>query len=220
MQPKTSTLTAGFEMKALDDSGLFEGYASVFEAVDEGRDAVMPGAFKASIEERGIEGIKLLWQHDPAEPIGRLEEIYEDDRGLYIKGRLLLTLQRAREAMSLMRDGALDGLSIGFRTLKSRMDETKNVRLLLAVDLWEVSLVTFPMQPEARIAVFKKAPVRTVREIEALLRDAGGLSRMEAKALIASGFRGRGRTRDAAAPWSDLLHSLTRLERKILTQGD
>ena len=215
----TQTLTTSFEVKTLDDTGRFEGYASVFKTVDEGRDVVLPGAFKASIEERGVDGIKLLWQHDPAEPLGKLEEIFEDERGLYVKGRLLLNLRRAKEALSLMRDKALDGLSIGFRTLKSRMDETKNIRLLKEVDLWEVSLVTFPMQPEARIWSFKQKPIRTVREFEAFLRDAGGFSRTEAKALCRHGFDGLPPGRDAQGAWSDVLKSIQHLEH-IIIQGD
>lgn len=213
----THTLTTNFEVKALDDHGRFEGYASVFKTIDEGRDVVLPGAFKASILERGSGGIKLLWQHDPTEPIGKIEEIYEDKRGLYVKGRLLLNLQRAREALSLMRNKALDGLSIGFRTLKSRMDEVKEIRLLQEVDLWEVSLVTFPMQPEARISSFKSNPIPTVREYETFLRDAGGFSRMEAKALAAIGFDGLLPQRDAVGDWSDVLHSIEHLEQILTT---
>ena len=216
----TQTLTTNFEVKALDDSGLFEGYASVFDRIDEGRDVVIPGAFKRSIEERGTGGIKLLWQHDPSELIGKIEEIYEDQRGLYVKGRLLLNLQRAREALSLMRDRALDGLSIGFRTLKSRMDEVKKVRLLKEVDLWEVSLVTFPMQPEARISSFKNIPIRTPREYETFLRDAGRFSRMEAKALTAVGFDGLLSQRDAGGDWSGVLKSIEHLEHILTTKGD
>ena len=216
----TQTLTTNFEVKALDDSGHFEGYASVFDQIDEGRDIVEMGAFKRSLEERGPEGIKLLWQHDPSEPIGKIDEIYEDKRGLYVKGRLLLNLQRAREALSLMRDQALDGLSIGFRTLKSKMDEAKEVRCLKEVDLWEVSLVTFPMQSEARISSFKQCPVHTPREYEAFLRDAGGFSRMEAKALTANGFDGLLSQRDAGEDWSGVLQSLEHLEQILITKGD
>lgn len=211
----TTTLTSSFEVKALDDSGTFEGYASVFDRIDEGRDIVVPGAFKSSINERGVEGIKLLWQHDPSEPIGKIDEIYEDSCGLYVKGRLMLNLQRAREALELMRNRALDGLSIGFKTLKSRMEQKGEIRKLLEVDLWEVSLVTFPMQPEARISNFKKMPIQTPREYEHFLRDAGGYSRMEAKALTAMGFAGLSPQRDAGEDWSDVLNSIEHLENLI-----
>lgn len=216
----TDILNAGFEVKSVNDQGVFEGYASVFYAVDEGRDMVSPGAFKRSIAERGADGVKLLWQHDPTEPIGCIEKIREDARGLFVKGRLLLGIQRAREALSLMKEGALDGLSIGFRTVKARTDEAKGVRHLLDVDLWEISLVTFPMQPAARISSFKAGGVRTIREFEALLRDAGGFSRAEAKALAAGGFTGLDGQRDAAGSWAFILQDIARLENQLKTFGE
>jgi len=135
-------------------TGHFEGYASVFNVVDRGNDLIMPGAFRRSLQDRGAGGIKFLWQHDPKEPVGILDEIYEDARGLYIRGRLILDVSRAREARQLLGAGALDGLSIGFHTVKSR-ERSDGVRLLREVDLWEISLVTFPMNEQARIASFK-----------------------------------------------------------------
>jgi len=186
----TQTITSEFEIKSFDDEGVFEGYASVFSAVDQGRDAVVPGAFTKSINQRGAPGVKRLWQHDPTEPIGQIEEMSEDARGLMVRARLNLSVQRAREALSLMRQGALDGLSIGYKTMKSRTDDQSGVRHLIDVDLWEVSLVTFPMQTEARINAFKSAHINTIRDYESFLRDAGGFSRTEAKALAAQRFRG------------------------------
>jgi len=140
-------------------AGGFEGYASVFDMVDRGRDRVLKGAFARSIRQRGPRGIKLLWQHDPSEPIGVLDHIREDGRGLHVRGRLLLNLKRAGEAYALMRAGALDGLSIGYRTILSDREAKTGVRRLLDVDLWEVSLVTFPMQEAARISAFKSTSV-------------------------------------------------------------
>lgn len=209
-------LTAGFEVKSVTESGHFEGYASVFHSVDRGLDAVMPGAFRRSIAERGPGGIKLLWQHDPRQPIGSIDQIFEDERGLFVKGRLLLDVQQAREALSLMRVGAMDGLSIGFRTIKSRRDEIKGVRLLMDVDLWEVSLVTFPMQPEARVASFKSGGIDTIREFEHFLREAGDFSRSEAKALACKGFDGLDRRqREADVDWTDVLTGIRDLTEKI-----
>ena len=92
-------------------------YASLFNKEDMGHDIVLPGAFRESLEMRGPAGIKLLFQHNPSEPIGVWEQLTEDARGLYVRGRLMLDVARAREVLSLMRAGALDGLSIGFRAI-------------------------------------------------------------------------------------------------------
>ena len=128
--------------------GHFSGYASLFGVPDLGRDIVAPGAFAASIARRGAAGVRMLWQHDPAEPIGAWLSLREDSKGLRVVGRLNLAVQRAREIDALMRDGALDGLSIGFRVVRASPE--RSGRRLLAVDLWEISVVTFPLQPEAR----------------------------------------------------------------------
>ena len=134
--------------------GWFEGYASVFNVLDNGNDLVMPGAFRNSLQQRGIKGVKLLWQHDPREPVGVIEEVFEDNYGLFVRARLLSNVRRAEEARGLVRSGALDGLSIGFHTLKAdhRPDGS---RILREVDLWEISLVTFPMNDKARILSLK-----------------------------------------------------------------
>ena len=135
--------------------GTFEGYASLFGIVDLGGDEVMPGAFRASLAKRDARHIRMLWQHDPQSPIGTWTEMAEDARGLKVRGRLNLAVARAREALALMRDGAIDGLSIGFRVKKATKPRGSGIRRLLEVDLWEVSIVTFPMLPQARIASVK-----------------------------------------------------------------
>jgi len=137
--------------------GVFEGYASLFRIPDLGKDVVEPGAFRESLARRGPTGVKLLWQHDPAEPIGRWLSLIEDSRGLFVRGRLSLAVARARETHALMLDGVLDGLSIGFRSEKARTEPRTGLRRLERVDLWEVSVVTFPMLPQARIAAVKRA---------------------------------------------------------------
>lgn len=129
-----------------------EGYACLFGVMDLGRDLVLPGAFAASLARQGAGGVRLLYQHDPAEPIGVWTEIFEDGRGLYVRGRLSPQVARARECAALVREGALDGLSIGFKTVEARTDPRLRLRRIARVDLWEVSVVTFPMQPGARIA--------------------------------------------------------------------
>ena len=97
----------------------------------------------------------MLYQHDPAEPIGVWMEIREDPRGLFVRGRLMADVARGREVASLMRAGALDGLSIGFKTVNARADRAAGVRTLIEIDLWEISVVTFPMQPDARVSTVK-----------------------------------------------------------------
>ncbi|WP_421724243.1 HK97 family phage prohead protease [Bauldia sp.] len=140
---------------AVDADGTFAGYASLFDQADLGRDVVMPGAFRASLAKRGAAGIKMLYQHDPNQPIGVWEEVREDTRGLRVRGRLTTDVVKAREVLSLMRAGALDGLSIGYRTVRGRTDSKTGLRRLIEVDLWEISVVTFPMLPDARVAAVK-----------------------------------------------------------------
>ncbi|WP_353185258.1 HK97 family phage prohead protease [Bosea sp. (in: a-proteobacteria)] len=137
--------------------GIFEGYASLFRIPDLGKDVVEPGAFRDSLARRGASGVKLLWQHDPAEPLGRWLSLAEDSRGLFVRGRLSLAVARAREILALMREGAIDGLSIGFRPERARNEPRTGLRRLERVDLWEVSIVTFPMLPQARISAVKAA---------------------------------------------------------------
>ncbi|MFD2175174.1 HK97 family phage prohead protease [Rhodobacter lacus] len=151
-----------------------EGYASLFGAPDQGGDCVQPGAYARALERLKACGgsVKMLWQHDPAEPIGVWEEIFEDARGLYVKGRLLAEVARAREAAALIAAGAIDGLSIGYRTIAAERD-SKGRRQLLELELWEVSLVTFPMLREARVAAKGGRPeAEAWRALAAALRGA------------------------------------------------
>ena len=159
---KSEALARACERKFVDlvldkveADGSFAGYASLFGKVDLGKDAVERGAFANSLRTRGAAGIRMLFQHDPNEPIGRWTEIREDARGLFVRGRLASDVRRAREVLSLMRGGAFDGLSIGFRAVKARRDPATGVRRILEADLWEISVVTFPMLPEARIEAVK-----------------------------------------------------------------
>lgn len=139
---------------SVTDGTVIAGYASVFGAVDQGGDVVEPGAYGASLQRLAASGgrVKMLWQHDPAVPIGVWDEVREDARGLWVKGRLLTELERGREAAALLAAGAIDGLSIGYRTVRAERGP-QGRRMLAEVELWEVSLVTFPMLPAARVAV-------------------------------------------------------------------
>jgi HK97 family phage prohead protease len=142
---------------AVSADGLVEGYASLFGVVDLGRDRVERGAFAASLARRGPRGVRFLFQHDPSEPIGAWGQIVEDSRGLRVSGRLNLAVTRGREVHALLRQGALDGLSIGFRAVRSARGPG-GVRRLVEIDLWEVSVVTFPMLPDARVGAVKLRP--------------------------------------------------------------
>lgn len=145
-------------VSSTDPQGCFSGYASVFNAVDNQNDMVLPGAFKDSLFswEKKSQWPKMLWQHDQKEPIGRWLFMEEDSRGLYVEGQLLLDVQKAREAYALMKVGALDGLSIGYRVVKSKRDGKSTVRYIQQVDLLEVSVVTFAANQAAKITKVKK----------------------------------------------------------------
>lgn len=152
------------------DCGI-EGYASVFGRPDQGGDVVERGAYAASLGSG--RRVKMLWQHDPREPIGTWDEIREDGTGLYVRGRLLDGVARAREARALIEAGAIDGLSIGYRTVRAHRDDDGQ-RRLAEVELWEVSLVTFPMLPEARLssAAAPAAEARALHDLAAAFEDA------------------------------------------------
>ena len=135
----------------MSDELKIEGYASLFWTRDLNDDVTAAGAFTESLAETGVASVKMLHQHDDAEPIGVWDEIVEDARGLFVRGRILRSTPRGRLVAALVEAGALDGLSIGFRQVKARADGA--LRVLKRVELWEVSVVTFPMLPGARLTV-------------------------------------------------------------------
>lgn len=143
--------------------GTIEGYASLFGEIDQARDMVMPGAFTQTLKQRGLRKIPMLFQHDPSEPVGVWLELVEDLRGLKARGRLIPDVARGRELLSLLKAGAIDGLSIGYRTVRGRIDPKTRVRKLYQVDLWEISIVTFPLLQGARVSAVKDAPVSRLR---------------------------------------------------------
>lgn len=166
----------GGEVSVVDGS-VIEGYASLFGACDQGGDVVTAGAYKASLAGLAARGgkVKMLWQHDPAQPIGVWDEVREDARGLFVKGRILADVDKGREAIALVGAGAIDGLSIGYRTKKASKDPAGQ-RHLHELELWEVSLVTFPMLPEARVGAKGETPeADALRGLAAALEDARGL---------------------------------------------
>ena len=174
--PDIETKFAHAALSDVEADGSFRGYASLFGETDLNRDLVMPGAFRKSIAKRGTGGIRMLFQHDPAAPIGVWREIREDSRGLFVRGQLMTDVAKGREVLALMRAGAIDGLSIGFRTVRGRTDAKSGVRHLMEIDLWEVSVVTFPMLPAARVSAVKAMTssdglVKTIRRGARLMRS-------------------------------------------------
>ena len=191
-------LTLAAEIKAADgDEGIVEGYGSVFGVLDQGGDVVEKGAFAGSL---GKVRPKMLWQHDPSQVLGVWDAVEEDDRGLKLRGRLNLQKQLGRDVLSDIRMGAINGMSIGYRTRKSAAQG--NARLLKEVDLWEVSLVTFPMNEAATIDAVKAADMGP-REFEQALRDAG-FSLSVAKRLMSGGYKAVRAMRDAGEDVGEL----------------
>ena len=134
---------------------MVEGYASVFWKADLNDDVTAAGAFADSLIRTGSQGVRMLHQHDGHLPIGVWDQVFEDQTGLFVRGRILDLSPQARLCAALVKAGALDGLSIGFRTLGARLDTSGRLRILTRLDLWEISLVTFPMLPQARISAFR-----------------------------------------------------------------
>lgn len=170
------------EAKATPE-GLIEGYASLFGERDQGGDVVQAGAYTKSLASLAGANrrVKMLWQHDPSQPIGVWDEVKEDSRGLWVKGRILTAVEKGREVLALIKEGAIDGLSIGYRTVNA-VRGAKGERLLTELDIWEVSMVTFPMLQSAKIENYKAVSdlgPDDFRDIEASFRMKG-LSRSDA----------------------------------------
>ena len=184
---KMGDMTPGLEVKftaisqvqAGANGTAIEGYASLFGKIDQGGDVVRPGAYLASLKRLSDAGrrVKMLWQHDPGRPIGVWDAVHEDDHGLFVRGRILPDVAQGREAAALVAAGAIDGLSIGYRTITSERDG-KGRRVLRELDLWEVSLVTFPMLPDARVgAKAEETQDRLLSQMAMALRLAGEVLR-------------------------------------------
>jgi HK97 family phage prohead protease len=207
----------GLEVKSLDDGGTLEGYASTFGNVDNGGDKVMPGAFVEGLASARRYGrtVKMLWQHDPDQPIGVWEDMAEDAKGLWVKGRLVMEVPKAREAHALAKAGALGGLSIGYRVKEAAPEG--NVRLLKKLDLFEVSMVTMPMNERAKLTAVKadedileklRAGDRlTEREFETLVKGLG-LSNSQAERAARIHLKGPGEPVEAVKSGDDFLRAL------------
>lgn len=192
---KTKHLQIPLEIKSVSEAGSFSGYGSVFHNEDSVGDVVRPGAFKKSLAEWSKKGRlpPLLWQHDRREPIGVFTKMVEDEKGLFVEGRLLIDdIPQARAAYALLKEKALGGMSIGYREILIEQDHDEKVTNLLELDLWEVSVVTFPANEEATVDSVKSAlaggGLPTLPEFEKFLRDAG-FSKSQSVAIASHGLR-------------------------------
>lgn len=149
----------------------FCGYASLFNEVDGAGDVVSPGAFRKSLRTRPPSGVRLLYQHSAFEPIGVWQDIREDSKGLFVRGRLITETTRARDVMRLIRDNALNGLSIGFRTKRAVRDSVRHLRILQEIDLWEISVVTFPLSDKCQIFPISQGAPAPAQALHDTIRD-------------------------------------------------
>ncbi|AOZ06774.1 HK97 family phage prohead protease [Cupriavidus malaysiensis] len=202
------------QLKATGDDGTVEGYGSVFGVRDNYDDVIAKGAFAATLAQHKSDGTMpaMLWQHDATEPIGVWTEMVEDAKGLRIKGQLALDTTRGKEAYALLKLGALNGLSIGFVSKQWAYDRDTEVRTLTELDLWEVSLVTFPANEKARVTNIKGASEELVvpKDAERILRDAG-FSKADATAFVSRVMRMGEERRDSADSTAQALRAAQRL---------
>lgn len=187
LEHKTAPLS--FELKLIGDQGEIEGYVLTYGNVDQGNDICLKGCATSSLRKRPANKVKMLLGHDSSIIIGKWTDFIDDDNGLLGKGRLFLNIQKGRETYELLKEGAIDGLSIGYRTLTDRYDPDRKARLLEEIDIREVSVVPFPMNEEATITMVKSASdIKTKRQFEDFLRD-HGFSAGAAKGIASKGFR-------------------------------
>lgn len=211
-KPKTTEMEQKYaaldivELKVQGDSQEVEGYASVFNNVDSYKDIVMPGAFAKSIKRRKP---AMLWQHNPNHVVGKWTDVEEQDKGLYIKGKLVDTTM-GMDVYKLAKAGAITGLSIGYSPTTYEIDKDKGVRRLTEIELYEVSFVTFPANERAQLTRVKNVDgsMMTEREFEEFLRDAGQLSHRDAKVIVSQGYKALMNQRDVG---TDAQERMTKL---------
>jgi len=184
--------TFNLELKEFDgDGGFFEGYGSTFGNLDRAGDIVESGAFEKSLTEHKSQGSApaMLLHHDMSRPVGKWTELREDGDGLHVKGKLSLGVRDADEAYTLLKDGVINSLSIGYVVEKEKYNHTTRTNHLKEINLHEISLVTIPANAQAMIGSVKSSDgVPNIRSLEMVLREAG-LSRRESKAVLAEGFK-------------------------------
>lgn len=207
------TRSFALSLKAVGTDGTIEGYASVFGVRDSYDDVIAAGAFLATIAAHKAAGTMpaMLWQHSADEPIGVWTEMYEDAKGLFIKGQLCLETERGKEAYALLKMGAINGMSIGFISKQWAYDRETDVRTLTELDLWENSLVTFPANEKARVTNVKSSnELATPKDAERILRDAG-FSKADATALVSRVMRMGEERSDSVDSTAKALKSAERL---------
>lgn len=212
------TRACTLQVKAVGSDGEIEGYASVFGVIDNYDDIIVQGAFSATLQAHKAAGTMpaMLWQHDSSAPIGVWTEMAEDATGLLIKGRLALDTKGGQEAHALIKMNAISGLSIGFMPVQWAYNTSTDVRTLTAIDLWEVSLVTFPANQRARITTVKSAleTIAAPKDAERILRDAG-FSKTDATALVSRVMRMGEARRESAESTAEAFKAATRLLKSI-----
>lgn len=207
---------ADFEVKALKDDGTFTGYAATFDVRDLGGDTISRGAFTESLRAWSVKGEypPILWHHQMDKPIGVITTMYEDAKGLYIEGRLLVgKVAKASEAYALLDAKAVKGLSIGYKVKPGNYTWADDGygRDIKAVDLWEVSITTFPMNPDAGVTSVKQ--INSVRDFETALRDEWGFSRTQARRIAEHGYKSAMGLRDEVVATGEILASISKLKR-------
>lgn len=183
------TIDRSLEIKSVSETGSFSGYGAVFGNVDRDLDVIEPGAFTKTLAEHKRRGPMppLLWQHRFDRPIGAFTTLREDQKGLYVEGELALKTSKGSEAYELLKIGAVGGLSVGFCIPNGgKVHDRGGVRRIKQIELWEISLVPIPANPEAVVSEVKGA-IENKTSLERFLRNAG-MSRAQAKALIAGGY--------------------------------
>ena len=223
---KLKTKQISFDVKAIEEDGTFSGYCSVFDVEDSYGDVVKPGAYAETIKEWAAKGKMppVLWQHARGDVLGVWTKLVEDENGLYGEGQLLIKdVAKAREAHALMKHGAIDGLSIGYRVRKWSYNEEDGVLELLDIDLKEISIVTFPANEVSLVDNVKNTlengDIPSLPEFEKFLRDAGGFSKSQATAIAGHGLRsliqGEPEAKQSATDASETLAILQRINGNI-----
>lgn len=216
-QDGRETRAYSLSIKAAGEDGTIEGYGSVFGNVDSYDDVIADGAFKATIAAHKSAGTMpaMLWQHESDEPLGVWTEISEDANGLKLKGKLCLDTSKGKEALALLKMGAINGLSVGFIAKEWTYNNETNIRTLTEIDLWEVSLVTFPANKKARVTNIKSAEeIAAPKDAERILRDAG-FSKSDATAFVSRVMRMGEERSDSAKSADDLLAYVADWQKRL-----